>query len=78
MENGLIQKTTTRLVEMLQSMLNKRYQRVSGQINIWEWDGPSREWIVEDILKNYENYVRTNPFLMSSLHELEDKQLGCW
>ena len=42
--------------------------------NIWEWDGAS----LEDILEHYENYVRNNPFLMSSLHELEDKQLGCW
>ena len=45
---------------------------------ISQWTGPSKEWILEDILKTYENYVRTNPFLMNSLHELKGKQLGCW
>ena len=45
---------------------------------ISQWTGPSKEWILEDFLKTYENYVRTNPFLMNSLSELKDKQLGCW
>ena len=33
---------------------------------------------LEDVLEKYEIYVRNNPFLMNSLHELRDKQLGCW
>ena len=45
---------------------------------ISQWIGPSKEWILEDIMKTYQNYVRTNPFLMNSLHELKGKQLGCW
>ena len=40
--------------------------------------GPSKEWILEDILRTYENYVRNNPSLKNSLHELKGKQLGCW
>merc|ERR1711936_181701 len=35
-------------------------------------------WVLEDLVKCYENYVRKNPQLMNSLHELEGKQLGCW
>ena len=30
------------------------------------------------MLRLYETYVRKSPQLMSSLHELEGKQLGCW
>jgi hypothetical protein len=44
---------------------------------ISQWTGPSKKWILEDILKTYVNYVRTNPLLMNSLHELKGKQLGC-
>lgn len=30
------------------------------------------------VIEAYESYVRTKPELMSSLHELEGKTLGCW
>ena len=40
--------------------------------------GADREWLLEEILKSYEGYVRKSPFLMSSLAELKDKVLGCW
>ena len=43
-----------------------------------QWKGPSEEWILEDIMKTYENYVRNTPLLMESLHELKGKELGCW
>lgn len=32
----------------------------------------------ERILERYEAYVRGNPKLMSELHELAGKVLGCW
>ena len=50
----------------------------ANPFRVCDWIGPSKEWILEDILKTYENYVRTNPFLINSLHELKGKQLGCW
>ena len=43
-----------------------------------DWNAAKSDWIVEEILKIYEKYVRKNPELMNSLHELEGKQLGCW
>ena len=50
----------------------------ANPFRVCDWIGPSKEWILEDILKTYEKYVRTNPFLMNSLHEWKSKQLGCW
>ena len=45
-------------------------------------DVPESKWInpfLSGFSKdNYENYVRTNPLLIESLHELKGKQLGCW
>ena len=32
----------------------------------------------EDVVRRYEQFVRTNPRLLARLHELEDKVLGCW
>ena len=43
-----------------------------------DWSVSKEEWLLEDLVKCYENYVRKNPELMNSLHELEGKQLGCW
>ena len=43
-----------------------------------DWNAAKSDWVVEEILKIYEKYVRKNPMLMNSLHELEGKQLGCW
>ena len=43
-----------------------------------DWSVSKEERVLEDLVKCYENYVRKNPQLMNSLHELEGKQLGCW
>ena len=43
-----------------------------------DWDVAKAEWAVEDLMRCYEKYVRKNPMLMNSLHELEGKKLGCW
>lgn len=32
----------------------------------------------DEILMLYETYVRKNEMLMSKIHELEGKSLGCW
>ena len=32
----------------------------------------------EEVLKTYRSYVLTRSDLMSSLHELKGKRLGCW
>jgi hypothetical protein len=66
------------LEEMQPSIQIEMYLIASGQTHSGFVIGPSKEWILEDILKTYENYVRTNPFLINSLHELKGKQLGCW
>ena len=34
--------------------------------------------MMKETLNSYEKYVRNNPFLMFSLSELKDKNLGCW
>ena len=43
-----------------------------------DWSVSKEEWVLEDLVNCYENYVRRNPKLMNSLYELEGKQLGCW
>jgi hypothetical protein len=43
-----------------------------------DWDASKADWLVEEIMKIYEKYVRKNVVLMNSLHELEGKELGCW
>ena len=48
------------------------------QFNLCDGVGVDREWMMIELLKLYEKYVRNNPFLMSSLHELKEKELGCW
>ena len=40
--------------------------------------GTSKDWMMKKILKIYEEYVRNNSFLMNSLPELKNKNLGCW
>ena len=32
----------------------------------------------EEVITKYETYIRANPNLMTSLHELKGKTLGCW
>lgn len=32
----------------------------------------------EEAIAKYEEWVRSQPHLMSALHELKDKALGCW
>ena len=43
-----------------------------------DWDAAKTEWVVEELVKSYEKYVRKNALLTNSLHELKGKQLGCW
>ena len=43
-----------------------------------DWDVAKAEWVVEDLMRCYEKYVRKSPLLMNSLHELGGKKLGCW
>ena len=50
----------------------------ANQFTCLDWRVSKEEWLLEDLVKCYENYVRKNPMLMNSLHELEGKQLGCW
>lgn len=37
-----------------------------------------RDGTLEEVIQKYENYVRGSPVLMSKLHELRGKNLGCW
>ena len=50
----------------------------ANPFRVCDWVGPTKEWILEDVLKTFEAYVRSNPYLMNSLRELKGKQLGCW
>ena len=31
-----------------------------------------------EVIAQYEDWIKTQPELMASLHELKDKSLGCW
>jgi len=43
--------------------------------------GTQAKWIVgsrEEAIRAYEVWIKKQPELMNSLHELKDKVLGCW
>lgn len=45
------------------------------------WANPfkvNKDGTREEVLELYKNYVLTSPELMSKLHELNGKILGCW
>ena len=43
-----------------------------------DYNVSSEEWVSELLAKCYEKYIRNSDELMSSLHELRGKKLGCW
>ena len=45
-----------------------------------KWQNPFtvKRYGLEKCLKLYEEKIRRTPELMSAIHELEGKQLGCW
>ncbi len=46
-----------------------------------KWGNPfviGRDGSREDVVRKYEEWVKEQPHLMSSLHELKGKNLGCW
>ena len=59
-------------------MLPVKDSKWANAFSCLDWRVSKEEWLIEDLVKCYENYVRKNPILMNSLHELEGKQLGCW
>ena len=36
------------------------------------------KWVQEALQRNYERYIKSDDFLMASLHELKSQKLGCW
>ena len=36
------------------------------------------KWVQESLQRNYERYIKSDQFLMDSLHELKNQVLGCW
>lgn len=52
------------------------------------WDLPASKWAnpfpvvkcgtAEEAVRRFEEYIKTKPELLSSLHELKGKVLGCW
>lgn len=46
-----------------------------------KWGNPfhiGQDGTREDVIEKYEKWIRTQPELMASLHELKGKRLGCW
>ena len=46
-----------------------------------KWGNPfeiGRDGTREQVIAKYEEWIKTKPDLMNSLHELEGKVLGCW
>jgi hypothetical protein len=45
-----------------------------------KWANPfsTKKFTREECLQKYEEYIRTTPSLFNALHELCDKELGCW
>ena len=61
---------------------------IGGPIHRGGWDLPASKWYNpfsfidemdrEKSLERYERYIRSNPYLVDCLKELEGKVLGCW
>jgi len=46
-----------------------------------KWGNPfviGRDGTREEVIKKYKAWIKTQPHLMASLHELKGKTLGCW
>lgn len=46
-----------------------------------KWGNPfeiGKDGTRSDVIARYEEWVRTQPQLLSELHELDGKTLGCW
>ncbi len=59
-----------------------RFHRSKYGFYPWsKWHNPFKLGVDGDreaIIDMYRSYILSNPGLMSSLHELKDKRLGCW
>lgn len=61
---------------------------IGRRMTMGGWNLPQSKWAnpfkikdfgtIEECLNEYEKYVRNNPNLIKSLHELQNKILGCW
>lgn len=82
--NPVFRTTSTRVV-------NVRYEDFDVYIGRWnprfphepsyKWGNPfklGRDGSISEVLKKYEQYVRSKPELMRALPELAGKRLGCW
>lgn len=43
-----------------------------------KWGNPFTKGTREENIASYEAWIRTQPLLISALHELKGKVLGCW
>ena len=46
-----------------------------------KWGNPfviGKDGTRKEVIEKYEIWIKTQPHLMKSLHELKDKILGCW
>ena len=46
-----------------------------------KWGNPYRigaDGTRDEVIAMYEDWIKTQPELLASLHELKDKTLGCW
>jgi hypothetical protein len=46
-----------------------------------KWGNPFRigaDGTRDEVIAQYEDWIKTQPELLASLHELKDKTLGCW
>jgi len=44
----------------------------------WQNPYPLKKYTLDESLNLYEKHIRSNEELFNSLHELKDKELGCW
>lgn len=66
---------TTTVVHLKRDPYDVRIDRAS------KWGNPfvvGRDGTREEVIASYEQWVLTQPHLMTSLPELKDKVLGCW
>jgi len=75
------------MIQVVNIKKGASYDVYIGRANRWlnldgsKWQNPfvmKNEGVREEVLKQYEDYIRQRPHLLNALKELDGKVLGCY
>ena len=71
----------TKVVHVRKAKFDIYIGRAYAEFDESEWHNPfviGRDGNRKEVLEKYRKYILSRPDLMSRIHELRDKTLGCW